>query len=365
MKKAAHFLLIPELFESPPNKALINAYLSNGYAVDVYAPWKSEISNEYGAMVRCFPVGYTWTWIYKNILSLKWFQYSILSGTSEDPLGIVGLLAFLYRKRSISLVDEIKAGSYRGDRSNIWKDMCKWGIANSNVQIVNDRHRIQLLIDYIGFKRKSHIIVYPGCYMDRPESTLVTRDQLREKWGFEKDAFVIGSSGGFNMTAGADWLLQCMEEQPELFAVIQPLGVSDLEKYLLGTTRVSDRIYIENNRLSWHDAWISSTGLDVGICIYKNPAPQFQQMGISSNRLCMFIAMGVPVIASRQGSFQFIEDFNCGVLVDNASEFTEAVRKIRNNLAAMKSNCEDCFNQYIKPGDYFRALCSEVGRLMP
>jgi len=76
-------------------------------------------------------------------------------------------------------------------------------------------------------------------------------------------------------------------------------------------------------------------GLDIGLAIYTNPAPQFQHMGISSNRLCMFLAMGVPVIATRQPSFRFIKDYNCGILVENYDQFLAAIRHIGAHLPSM------------------------------
>ena len=46
-KKAAHFLLIPELLHSPPNEAIINAYINNGYAIDIYTPGRLPETTSY------------------------------------------------------------------------------------------------------------------------------------------------------------------------------------------------------------------------------------------------------------------------------------------------------------------------------
>lgn len=94
--------------------------------------------------------------------------------------------------------------------------------------------------------------------------------------------------------------------------------------------------------------------------IYLQDAPQFQHMGIASNRLCMFLAMGVPVIASRQPSFSFIEDFNCGVLVSDSTEFTAALQKVRANLQAMREGAVRAWNEYVRSnaryGDVLAAM---------
>jgi hypothetical protein len=99
------------------------------------------------------------------------------------------------------------------------------------------------------------------------------------------------------------------------------------------------------------------------MAIYTNQAPQFQKMGISSNRLCMFIAMGVPVICSKQDSFAFVTRYECGVVVSDYTEFLEAISYISANLTQMRENCSRCFHDYIMPTDRFPALCRAIDSL--
>lgn len=359
-KKAAHFLLIPELLHSPPNEAIINAYINNGYAIDIYTPGRLPESTRYGQSIRVFRVEYTWLWLGKNLLSFRWLQYDVVSGTSEDPLCIVGLISDLYRKKSICLVDEIKSGTYRGDRSESWKSLCKHAIIKSHLQIVNDESRINLLREYASLDTIKGVIVYPGCFYNRPIRNEQLRHNYRTSWGFCMEDFIIGSSGGFNLTAGADWLLKYVGEDKEVKSVIQPLGVSPLSMFLLKSLECSNRIYIQDKRMDWNEAWESAQALDIGICIYMNQAPQFQNMGISSNRLCMFLAMGVPVIASKQDSFQFLEDYGCGVMVEDYNEFKDAVGYIKNNKSVMMENCEKCFHDYITPSARYQILAERI-----
>jgi glycosyltransferase involved in cell wall biosynthesis len=292
----------------------------------------------------------------------RWFKYSCFSGTSEDPFVFVGVLALLYNKKSFLLVDEIKAGSYRGDRSEIWKRICKQAIKKSKFNIVNDKSRIKLLRDYASLTLKKKIIVYPGCYVQPPVPNISPAD-IKKTWGFPENAFVVGSSGGFNMTAGADWLINSLKDMSDIYSVIQPLGVSPLSLFLLETLDYRNRLYIQKDRLSWEDAWKQSIGFNIGLCIYTNPAPQFQLMGVSSNRLCMFIAMGVPVIATKQESFRFLEEYQCGILVTNYTEFKTAVHNIREKYFEMRQNCHRCFNEYINPSQHFQNLKTSINNL--
>jgi glycosyltransferase involved in cell wall biosynthesis len=343
-RRIAHFLLVPELSHSPPNEALINAYQELGYSVDVYSPGDLDLTN-YGPGISGRKVEYGRRWLLRNVFTPEWRQYDAFSGTSEDPIGVVGVLSAFHGRPAIALADEIKSEGYSGDRSYNWKRLCRFGMKRAKLTIVNDHTRIDLQRSYAGLSEQHRVIVYPGGYREPPMP--VNRVQQRGAWGIPEDAIVIGASGGFNMSAGADWLIEALESLPDVYAVLQPLGVGALSRYLLQHLAVQKRLYVEHQRLGWKEAWAQAAAFDIGTAIYRNPAPQFQCMGTSSNRLCMLLAMGVPVIASRQDSFRFLDQYDCGVLVDDTNGFSAAVAQIRSRLPEMKANARRCWREYV------------------
>jgi hypothetical protein len=362
-KRAVHFLLIPELLYSPPNRAIIEALLASGYEVHVFSPNLASSPTEYGPKVITHTASYSFRWVAKVIFHPFWWSVSCISGTSEEPLAVVGLLAFILKKKSFILADEIKAGSYRGNSSERWKKLCRWAMKQAKFNIVNDQSRVSLLREYVPLSSQSKVIVYPGCFHQPPDPSVEYRKELRQQWDIPDQALVVASSGGFNLTAGADWLVKALEDRPELYAVIQPLGVDPLALFLLENIPSIDRVFLQRDRLSWNEAWRSAVGFDIGMAIYTNQAPQFQKMGISSNRLCMFIAMGVPVICSKQESFAFVSNYQCGVVVSDYTEFLEAISYISSNLTQMRENCRRCFHDYIMPADRFPALSRAIDSL--
>jgi glycosyltransferase involved in cell wall biosynthesis len=361
--RAAHFLLVPELLHSPPNRAIIEALLGCGYQVDVFAPGEGDDPSPYGSGVRTHRADYTLRWLSRHLADPGWWGYACFSGTSEDPLAVVGLLAALTGRPSFVLVDEIKSGSYRGNSPERWKQLCRWAMRRARFSIVNDESRVALLRDYASLPREAQVLVYPGCFHQPPARDLAYRQALRQRWGLPQEALVIASSGALNLTAGADWLVQALQELPDLHAVIQPLAVSPLCLFLLGRLGLGERLYLQQERLSWQEAWRSAVGVDIGLAIYTNPAPQFQHMGTSSNRLCMFLAMGVPVIATRQPSFRFLEDYDCGVLVEDYGDFRAAIATIGSRLEVMRANCRRCFEDYIMPPGRFSGLQQAIASL--
>jgi len=276
---------------------------------------------------------------------------------------VVGLLASWHRRPSFILGDEIRAGSYRGNRPERWKQLCLRAFRRARFSIVNDPSRVDLLRRYAGLPDDRRIIVYPGCFRNPPERDPSLRRQLRQSWGIPEQALTLAISGSFNLSTGADWLIDALLDDPDLHAAIQPLGVDPFGMYLLRSLRLGSRLHIENRRLSWQEAWRSAVGYDIGLAIYRNPAPQFQHMGTSSNRLCMYIAMGVPVVASRQDSFRFLEDHGCGILVDDASQFHQAVRHLGADLETRRQNCLRCFHDHIRPMDRYRDLVAAIASL--
>jgi glycosyltransferase involved in cell wall biosynthesis len=361
--KAAHFLLVPELLHSPPNEAIISALLENGYNVHVFAPGPCGPTGPYGERVTTHTVAYSMRWLLAHAWHPRWRRFACFSGTTEDPIALVGVLAALHRRPSFILGDEIRAGSYRGPRSERWKALCLSAYRRARFTIVNDASRVALVRDYASLPAQQPVLVYPGCFRHPPQRDPALRQKLRQAWGIGPEALTLAISGGFNLTAGADWLLDALHEDPSLCAVIQPLGVDPLALYLLHLLELGGRLHIEERRLSWQEAWRSAVGYDIGLAVYTNPAPQFQSMGISSNRLCMYLAMGVPVICSRQDSFHFVEDYGCGIMVDDATGFLAAAHRIGAELDARRDNCIRCFHDYIRPQERYRELVQAIGVL--
>jgi glycosyltransferase involved in cell wall biosynthesis len=354
--RIAHFLRVPELSCSPPNEALISGYLELGYAVDLYVTGDCH-ADAYGHLVSTGTVEYGKRWLLRNVWRPKWSRYAAFSGTAEDPLAVVGLLSVLHQRPAIALADEIRSGPYSGNRSEHWKRLCRFGMRQAKLTIVNDAARIDLQRGYASLPPHHPVIVYPGSFREPPAP--VDRSKQRRAWGIPDDALAIGASGHLGLSTGIDWLIESLK-RPDLYAVIQPLGSDPLFRFLLGHVEGHERIYIEPRHVDegfrWHEAWSQAAALDIGIVIFTSSAPQFQLMGTSSNRLCMFLAMGVPVIASRQDSFRFIEDYECGVLVEDSASFSAAVEQIRSRLPAMKANAIRCWREYVATPRHYREL---------
>ena len=362
-KRAAHFLLVPELAHSPPNDALVSALLSLGYAVDLYAPGGRFDMNRYGPNVSTHSVEYGYKWLARNLLARRWFDYSLFSGTTEDPMAVVGLLARLYRRPCITMADEINSGSYAGNRSRRWKNLCRFGMRARGLTVVNETERIELQRDYAGLSVNHPVLVYPGCFAEPPPPW--NRTKARQERAIPQDALVVCYSGTFNYGNGALWLANGLGSRGDVWFWGQILHTDPLVHGLLTNLRGGERLVVESSRLAWHEAWAAMAVADIGMVVYLQDAPQFQHMGTASNRLCMFLSMGVPVIASRQPSFAFIEEYDCGVLVDDFEGFSAAIDRIAARLPEMRENARRCACEYIRAPERYHLLRDRIGQLAP
>ncbi|MGE0641503.1 MAG: hypothetical protein AB7G12_15900 [Thermoanaerobaculia bacterium] len=360
--RAAHFLDSGELADSPPNDALVRTYFEAGLDVDLYAPAGSRILHSYGESASTHTAEFGFRWLARNALRPGWGRYAIFSATAEDPLAVAGCLARAHRRPFIALVDEIKTGSYSGNRTARWKRLCQWAIRTADLRIVNDEVRIELLRQYADLTPAARTLVYPGGYVNPPAAC--DRTAQRQAWSVTEDAVVIGFSGGFNLTAGVHWLLDTVRLRESLHAVVQPLGIDDLVRDLLSRLEPRDRFHFSEKRLTWAEAWSQAAAIDIGVAVYLNEAPQFQAMGVSSNRLCMFLAMGVPVITSVQDSFRFVLDYDCGRMVRNQEEFLAAVDEISVRREAMSANARRCWNEYVATERRYSELAGAVRALL-
>lgn len=365
-RRAAHFIHWGSLFASPPNDALIRALLGLGFEVDVYAttPLDKLVNTErYGPGVRTALFEYGKRWWLKNAVPWKWRPYDLLSGTTEDPIGVTGPLAAMARRPLVVLADEIYSGSYRGDRSERWKRLCRWGMRRAKLTIVNEVERIALQREYAGLAPSAPVLVYPGCYQFPPVPA--SRDALREQYNIPRDSCVLVSSGAFTSVTGAEWMVRAMRHMPsEVYLWLQPSQQSAVVSMLLDELGDSHRIRFARGWLRMEEAWASMAAADIGLALYHHDGPQFLHMGIASTKLCMYLQMGLPVIVRHQSSFEFLREHDCGVFVESENDLPRAVEKIRGNYDAMSRNARGAIAQHGRMDERFRELTEALARVV-
>ena len=362
-KRAAHFVNSPYLVDNPSNYTLISALVELGWQVDVYTSNPGLDLSHYGPSVHAAHAEFGYRWLASNLLHPRWMAYDLFSGTTEEPMAAAGLLARLYRKPCITIADEIKSGSTAGERSARWKALCRFGMRASRLTVVNEAERVRVQRDYAHLAADHPIVVMPNCFPDPP--TLLDRASLRAERGIPQDALVVCFSGVFNIYNGGVWYAQALARKSDTWFWAQVVPQDPMAGALLPWLHGHERQVIEPGPMGWRLPWATMCAADIGTVVYLQDAPQFRHMGVASNRLCMFLTAGVPVIASRQPSFEFIEDYDCGVLVNSADEYVAAIDAIRPRLAQMSANARRCAREYIDAPGRYRALVQAISDVKP
>lgn len=76
----------------------------------------------------------------------------------------------------------------------------------------------------------------------------------------------------------------------------------------------------------------------IGLALYDANSVNHRLIGTASGKIPLYMKNGLPVIATYQPSFEWIEKEGCGVLVRGISEIEAAVDKIRERYAEMSSS---------------------------
>jgi hypothetical protein len=160
-------------------------------------------------------------------------------------------------------------------------------------------------------------------------------------------------------------MLDALDAIPDLHVLVQPGRLDPLVSLLLDRTRHSDRVHTERRWIpSFAEIHSSLSALDIGMAVYLHDGPQFRNMGTSSTKLNMFLTMGVPVVASRQPSFHFLENYGCGVLAASSAEFVEGIRRIREKRGEMSKAALRAGREYVDSPRKYLMLKSEVARVI-
>jgi len=361
-RRAAHFLLHPGLAGSPPNEALVSALLGLGLDVDVFAPGTTDELRQWGERVRLLPVSYDLRWLLRNGISTRWLRYSLVSGTSELPMGVAGIISQLYRIPTACLADEIRTGSYAGNAPARWKALARRGMRRARLTVVNDPSRIPLQRDLARLPASSPVLVYPSSFVQPPAAG--DRAALRARLGIPVDAFVLAYSGVLHLHNGGLWIPDVLRRCPDVHVWLKTRGADPFVVGLFARVEGADRLHLDTTDVTWHEAWASAALADVGLALYLHDGPQFRHMGTSSNRVCMFLGMGVPVIATRQPSFEFLERYGCGVLVDGPEDVAGAVARIRAELPAFRANALRCWREHVAAERRFGELVHALAHVL-
>jgi glycosyltransferase involved in cell wall biosynthesis len=339
----------------PPSPCYYNAItnaLDAGFDLDVYAPQLPQLADEWRGRVQGRIVQYTMRWLLKHALKPSWRKASFFMGTPRLGVAFAGVLGAIHRRPHVVLCDEIFSGSYAGDDPKHWVRLSNWCHRRAKFTILPDLCRRPILLDAVPLPTAHQIYESPNSPCTPPAESCAS--QIRQRLSIPDDAFVVMQAGHLHRLQGGHWMLKVLPSlPPDVYLMIHNgLGNDGLVAEMTDLLEQHYPIRCSWEHLSWIDVEGYHAAADCGLVFYLHDGPQFQAMGRSSTKLCMFLRHGVPVIASRQDSFRFLEEYACGVLIDQPDELLSAIDHIRNNQDTFRQNAFRCYREHVDPKFY-------------
>ncbi|MEP7110932.1 MAG: hypothetical protein ABI760_23255 [Ferruginibacter sp.] len=121
------------------------------------------------------------------------------------------------------------------------------------------------------------------------------------------------------------------------------------------------RLVINNGYLENDDVVEYMSNYEIGFCFYYfddsfMQKHYFNYMSAPSGKMFKYMAAGVPVVCSNISGFQFVKEFQCGILIDSLEEdvIRDAILTIRANYDFYVENTKKaaefyCFEKSITP----------------
>lgn len=366
MRRAAYFLLESSYHGRPLDRGIVQALLDADYDVDLFYPAPVGSPEPYpAARVACRLVSFRSRWLLRQLFSPAWRRYDLFLGTPDLAVAVAGVLAGAAGRPLVTVCDEIYAGGYAGQAAGHWKKAATLAMRRSRFTIITDHCRQSLQCQAAGLKPSHLFYEYPCCYAF-PFAPRRPRQEIRDALGIGEQDFVVVASGRFSADTGAAWvirLLDCLP--PGVRLMIQPGGVPEpVADSLLSALSARDRrlVYLPG-RVGFLESLEVANAADAALVLYLSGKPQFQLMGVSSNKVCTALWMGKPVIVSAQPSFHFVEEYGCGVPVDAEDGLPRAIEKLRAGYDVYSRNAVKCLEGHIRPRERLREL-TDVFRVL-
>jgi hypothetical protein len=347
-KRAAYFQLRPDTFGRPFDDGIARALDAAGYDLDVYAPPQ---------------IAFRRSWLTGELFRPKWRRYDLFLGNPDLGTAFAAALARAAFRPFVNAVEEVYVGGYEGEARSYWKRIARAAARQARFTIITDLCRAELQREYAGLPRTHRFVPYPSCYPDPYAGP--TRGEARAMLGLDAAELIVSVTGALTESNGVHWLFGALDAFDGCL-LIQPGNRPDavLESLVRRLERERRAVYLPE-RLGWREAAERTMAADVSAVFYLSPKPQFQRMGVSSQKLGMSLWLGIPVIATRQPSFEFIREFGCGELIGGPEELPAAIERIRGDHARYAAGARRAVDEYIRPGEKLAALTEAFEQLRP
>lgn len=217
------------------------------------------------------------------------------------------------------------------------------------------------------FLRKNFNLINTGIFhLPNASFTPVYKDEsdFLQKRLNQYDKKLILHSGGFSPVFRVGQLAQSVSNWPDdcMLVFHTSHSMADNKEYNAIQADKSEKMLFSDKPVSTFDLDKLVASAWIGIALYDESLLAYRAtyMGVAAGKIGNYLKCGVPVIATRLPSLQYLEDFNCGILINNESEIAEAIKVISSDRERFSKNAFKCYEELWHPQNYLDIISKQI-----
>ncbi|MFZ4855392.1 MAG: hypothetical protein ACOYL3_03250 [Desulfuromonadaceae bacterium] len=228
--------------------------------------------------------------------------------------------------------------------------------------ITQDLERARLIAEENGIQEGS-IIAVPVCAEGEPFK--IKTCYLRDLFGLAPDIRIILYAGFI-----ADWAMcaeiaESAQSWPQNWVLIFHTHGYNNENYIKNVRRFeSSNVLFSLSPVPYEELSAFLASADIGIALYRDLGANFTLISSASGKLAHYLKSGLPVVVnSYPGISKIINQYTCGIAIDDIGQLQEAIGNIFENYQLMQSGAHQCYDAKYKFSRYFANVVDRIEQL--
>jgi hypothetical protein len=188
---------------------------------------------------------------------------------------------------------------------------------------------------------------------------------VRQASTYYRDRLRLGADARILLHAGSLWWPRAKE-----LATVGSTWSNGWTVVFQTRLRLGDNGWHDSGRVHFAREVLPSSLLDyavssasIGLALYDESSANNRLMGTASGKVALYLKNGLPVIATRAGGLEWIEQEGCGVCVGDVREIPSAAERIWANYAETAAKAAAFHDRSLDFSTHFRAVAELMASL--
>lgn len=236
-------------------------------------------------------------------------------------------------------------------------------IENADVLITHDHWHSDFLKQHCKLDGKKILYLPNASYTDEFRGT---SDYLSKRLGIDSDKVILLHSGGLGkMFLCKELAESAMYWSKEKVLVFHTSHKVESDPYYISMVQAikgQDNVLFSMKPVPNEELDELVASAKIGIALYSLDELEYraEYMGVAAGKIGNYLKCGVPVIANRLSSLSYIEEFKCGILVDNMNGIENACNEIVAHYEEFQEGAYRCYRELWYPQRYLEFIEEEL-----